>query len=180
MQEWYPKLVAMLPSEGFEAPHEFSIVFKKDMPGVADTSGTHIRVAAAWFRANLKGEAIGAVIHEMVHVVQQYDRPVQPNSIPAPGWLTEGLDDYIRFYLFEPQTHGADISKSGAAGVQYNGSYRITANFLNYVSRKYDTNLVPKLNAAIRNGNYNENLWKNITGHTVQDLGAEWKSSLSR
>ena len=182
MQQWYPKLVALLPSAGFEAPREFSIVFKQDMPGVADTSGTHIRVAAAWFRANLKGEAVGAVVHEMIHVVQQYgnQQPKPPHAIPAPGWLTEGLADYIRFYLFEPQTRGAEIPQNARASVQYHNSYRITANFLNYVTLKYDKNLVPKLNAAIRGGNYNEELWKNLTGHTLEDLGTEWKQALSR
>ena len=28
---WYPKLVAMLPSEGYEAPGKVSITFSKDM-----------------------------------------------------------------------------------------------------------------------------------------------------
>src|SRR5687768_8954348 len=32
-EEWYPKIVAMLPSEGYEAPKKFEIVFKDDMGG---------------------------------------------------------------------------------------------------------------------------------------------------
>src|SRR5205085_865849 len=38
----------------------------------------------------------------------------------------------------------------------------------------YDTNLVQKINAAARAGKYNEDLWKDYTGKTVQELGDEW------
>ena len=181
MQEWYPKLVKMLPSEGYEAPKKFSVVFKKDMAGVADTAGTRIRVAAKWFRGNLKGESIGSVVHEMVHVVQQYGgrRRDNPNATRPPGWLTEGLTDYIRFYCYEPQNHGAEISKRGLTGAKYDGSYRVTANFLNYVTEKYDKEFVPKLNAIIRSGDYGPDQWKKLTGHTVQELGTEWKQALA-
>jgi hypothetical protein len=182
VQEWYPKLVQMLPSEGFEAPKKFTIVFKKDMAGVADTAGTRIRVAAKWFRQNLKGESVGSVVHEMVHVVQQYGsrRRSNPEATPVPGWLTEGLTDYIRFYLYEPQTHGAEITKRSYARAKYYGSYRVTANFLNWVTGKYDKEFVPKLNAIIREGNYNEGAWKKLTGHTMQELGGEWKDALAK
>ena len=72
VKEWYPKIVQLLPSDGFEAPARFSIALKKDMRGVAATGGTHISCGAEWFCHNLKGEAKGAVVHELVHVVQQY------------------------------------------------------------------------------------------------------------
>ncbi|MEY2428472.1 MAG: hypothetical protein QOJ40_1357 [Verrucomicrobiota bacterium] len=179
-REWYPKIVKMLPSEGFEAPTKFSILFVKDMRGVADTSGTRIRCAADWFRRNLQGEALGAIFHEMVHVVQQYGRARRdnPDAVRTPGWLTEGIADYIRWYQFEPQSHGADITKRNLARAKYDASYRPTANFLNWVSEKYAKNLVPDLNAAIRQGKYSADLWKADTGHTVEELGAEWKKLL--
>jgi hypothetical protein len=172
-REWYPKLVAMLPSEGYEAPAKFSIIFVKGMRGVASTSGTRIRCAEEWFSRNLKGEALGAVFHEIVHVVQQYGRA--PREL---GWLTEGIPDYIRWYKFEPQAHGADITKRNISRARYDGSYRPTANFLNWVTEKYAKNLVPDLSAAIRQGKYTEDLWKQQTGHTVQELGEEWHKAL--
>jgi len=178
IQEWYPKLVAMLPSEGYEAPRKFSIAFKKDMAGVADTAGTRIRVAAKWYRGNLKGESVGSVLHEMVHVVQQYGGGRRKGG-HVPGWLTEGLTDYVRFYKFEPQNHGAEISKRGFASAKYDGSYRVTANFLNYLSEKYDKDLVPELNAIIRSGDYNDDTWTKLAGHRLPDLGREWKQALA-
>lgn len=183
IKEWYPKLVDMLQSKDYQAPTEFSIVFVDGMRGVAATGGTRIRCSGSWFRSNLKGEALGAVFHEVVHVVQQYGaarraNPDAPRRARPPGWLTEGIPDYIRWYLFEPQLHGADITKRNFARAKYDGSYRITANFLNWSSQKYDKDLAVQLNAAIREGRYSEDLWKEFTGHTVEELDAEWRKDL--
>jgi len=180
VREWYPKIADLLPSEGYAAPRKVSIVFKKDMAGVADTAGTRIRCAAKWFRQNLKGEAIGSVVHELVHAVQQYGqaRRTNPNATRSPGWLVEGMADYVRWCLYEPQSHGAEVTRRGLARAKYDASYRVSANFLDWVTKKYDKSIVEKLNAALRTGNYNEELWRKQTGHTVQELGDEWKKAL--
>jgi hypothetical protein len=118
----------------------------------------------------------------MVHVVQNYGRArrTNPNATRAPGWLTEGIPDYIRFYNYEPQTRGAEISRRRLETAKYDGSYRVTGNFLNWVTQTYDKDLVLKLNAAIREGNYSEDLWKEYTKHTLQELGDEWKKDLEK
>jgi hypothetical protein len=46
------------------------------------------------------------------------------------------------------------------------------------VIHKYDKDLIRKLNAAIRDGKYNDDLWKDYTGKTVQELADEWKAAL--
>ena len=66
------------------------------------------------------------------------------------------------------------------ARARYDSSYRITGNFLNWVTETYDKDIVRRLNAAARQGKYNEKLWKEATGHTVQELGDEWKRSLEK
>jgi hypothetical protein len=182
-EAWYPKIVEMLPIDGFEAPKKFSITFHKDKQGVADTGGTRINCAADWFRKNLKGEAKGAVVHEMVHVVQQYGyagggRRGGRRSAGGPVWLVEGVADYIRWYKYEPQSHGTNIRTPNR--VHYNDSYRVTANFLNWATENCDKDLVRKLNAAMRQGKYNEDLWKQYTGKTTDELDKEWKESLSK
>src|SRR5882724_8065287 len=179
-REWYPKIVKLLPSQGFEAPKSLSITFIKDMRGVANTGGTRIRCAGEWFSRNLKGEGVGAVFHEMVHVVQQYGRArrANPDAPRAPGWLVEGIPDYIRWFIYEPQSHGAEITRRNISRARYDASYRITANFLNWVIQTYAKDLVRSLNAAIRDGKYSEELWKESTGHTLQDLGDEWKKGV--
>jgi hypothetical protein len=182
VQEWYPKLVAMLPSDGWQPRTNVTIRFRDDMrDGIpASAEGGFINCNADWFRRELKREARGSVVHEMVHVVQNYGRVRRSdtNATRMPGWLIEGIPDYIRWYLYEPQTRGAEISRRGLAGAKYDGSYRVTGNFLNWVTTKYDTNIVMKLNAAGRQGKYSEELWKTATGKTVQQLGDEWKKAL--
>jgi hypothetical protein len=180
VQEWYPKLVAMLPSDGFTAATNLSLRFRSDMRGTpASAGGRRINLNSEWFRGELNREARGAVVHEMVHVVQSYGRGRgrrnDANLTRTPGWLVEGIADYIRWFLYEPETRGAEITARNLDRAKYDASYRITGNFLNWVTLKYDPEIVRKLNAAAREGSYREELWKDYTGKTVQELGDEWR-----
>lgn len=176
-EAWYPKIVEMLPSEGYDAPQRFTIKFVKDMKGVAYTSGTQVVCAAPWFSQNLDGEAVGAVVHELVHVVQQYGGRRREGGVRNPGWLVEGLADYIRWFLYEPESERPHPNPEKA---KYTDSYRTTGHFLNYVVHKYDKDLIRKLNAAMREGKYSLDLWKEATGKTLEELGDEWKQSLKK
>ena len=173
--EWYPRSCQMLASDGFTAPAHFTVEFRGDLPkGVpAWTSGHRISCNIVWFRRNLRGEAAGAVVHEMVHIVQQYGS--RRNN---PGWLVEGIADYIRWFKYEPQTHGADIHDASKA--KYDASYRITANFLNYVTERHDPKIIVKLNAAMRQGTYTDAIWKDATGQSAAELAEEWKKSIGK
>ena len=185
-QEWYPKIAQLLPSKGFQPPDRVAIDFGNDNAGfVAITHGNHITCTTPWFRENLRGEARGCVVHELVHVVQQYnygDDPAGPTASPPPGWLAEGIPDYIRWFLYEPQAHGADVSwmrQQHILDPHYDGSYRISANFLNWATQKYNTNLVPELNVVLREGHYREDIWRRLAGHRVDELGTEWQKWLT-
>ncbi|HNY27560.1 MAG TPA: DUF1080 domain-containing protein [Candidatus Sumerlaeota bacterium] len=182
VRTWYPKLVELLPSEGYEAPAQASIVFSANMRGVAATGGTRVRCAADWFRHELQGEAKGAVVHELVHVVQSYGaaRRTNPNPSRTPGWVVEGITDYVRWFLYEPETHGAEIDSRSLSQARYDANYRVSANFLNWVTTTYDKELVRKLNAAAREGRYSDELWKTATGHSVEELGDQWKADLKK
>jgi hypothetical protein len=75
LREWYPRIVQLLPSRHFEAPQQVRLRYLRDaeMRGVpAYASGNTISLNAEWMRGQLKREARGAVVHELVHVVQQY------------------------------------------------------------------------------------------------------------
>lgn len=170
--QWYPRIVEMLPSDGYRAPRRLSITFHADMDGVAHASGAGIHCAAKWFNANLEGETLGAVVHELVHVVQQYRHD---RSAPNPGWLVEGVADYIRWFLYEPESQRPRPNPQRA---NHDDSYRTTAHFLDYVLRNHDGQIVVKLNAAMRKGEYSDNLWRQATDKTLEELGREWKASL--
>ena len=180
VKEWYPKIVKLLPSDGFEANTNVTIRFRDNMRGTpASAGGGRVNCNAEWFRKNLKGEAKGAVVHELVHIVQEYGRArrANPDAARTPGWIVEGIPDYIRWFLYEPQAKGAEITQRNLSRAKYDGNYRITANFLNWVVEKYDKQVIQKLNVAAREGKYAEELWKEYTGKTVQDLGDEWRKA---
>jgi hypothetical protein len=177
LEEWYPKIVAELPSDGYTAPVKFSVTFLKDGKGVAYTAGTRVVCAADWFEKNLEGEAVGAVVHELVHVVQQYRGRANPAAARNPGWLVEGVADYVRWYQYEPESKRPHPNPARA---KYTDSYRTTASFLNFVTDQYDDEIVPKLNAVMREGKYAEGLWKEYTGKTADELAQEWKETLGK
>jgi hypothetical protein len=179
VQEWYPKLVTLLPSDGFVARTNVTIRFREDMGRTpASAGGGNINCNAGWFRKELKREAVGSVVHEMVHVVQSYGRGRRddPNYVRMPGWLVEGIPDYIRWFLYEPQTKGAEITARNLERAKFDSSYRISGNFLDWVVRTHDTNIIQKLNAAGRAGKYRPELWKEATGRSVEELGEAWKA----
>jgi hypothetical protein len=167
--EWYPKLEKMLPSEGYTAPQRVVIAFKKGIGPPAMAAGNRVTCKVEWFTQH--PEDVGAVIHELAHVVQGYKRGKRP------GWLVEGIADYIRWYKYEP---GKDRSRKDPAKVKYSDSYRVTANFLNWAVETYDKDLVVKLNTACREAKYTDDLWKQYTGKTADELGEEWKATLGK
>ncbi len=186
LAEWYPKLVTMLPSEGFTPLTNFSVVIAPGR-GVAATGRGRVTANSAWLKGQLKGEAIGALVHEEVHVVQQYGsgRRNNPDFKPTPGWVTEGIPDYIRWFLYEPQSHGADaifFRSRPRTVLNYDGLYRITANFLNYVVEHYakDKDLIKKLNAVSRQGKYTDEFWTEMTGKPLAELNDEWKAAIKK
>ena len=48
------------------------------------------------------------------------------------------------------------------------------------MTETYCKDIVQRLNAAAREGKYNEELWKTATGYTLQELGDEWKANLEK
>ncbi len=178
VRQWYPKIVEMLPSEGFVAPRRFTLQFRNDMGGTpASAGGGRVNMNSAWFRRERDREARGCVVHELVHLVQAYGRTPRttPGATRTPSWLVEGIADYIRWFLYEPEAKGAEITQRNLARARYDASYRISANFLNWVVNHHDQDIIRKLNAAARQGRYSEEIWKESTGKTLQELGDQWK-----
>jgi len=176
-EQWYPRIAKMLPSDGFAPPAHVVVRFRDDLPkGVpAWTQGDVISCNTRWFRGELDREAVGAVVHEMTHVVQHYGH-ARHGHAQNPGWLVEGVADYVRWFQYEPQTHGADVRN--AADAKYDASYRVTAAFLDWVTRTREPKIVPELNAVMRQGTYDEGVWKKLTGKSAAELGEEWKRSI--
>ncbi len=179
IQTWYPKIVDMLPSEGFQAPQQvhFQYLPSDQMRGIpAWAQNGTISMNAGWFRNELNREARGAVVHEMVHVVQDYQRARGRRG--APGWIVEGIPDYIRWFLYEPESKGALLSNEALSRAKHDASYRTTANFIDWVIRHHDQggDLLRRLNAAAREGKYSSQTWQELTGKSEQELADAWKN----
>ena len=101
-------------------------------------------------------------------------------AAPTPGWVVEGIADYIRWFLYEPETRGAEITRRALPRARYDGNYRVSANFIDWVTRNGDAELVRHLNAAARQGTYRDTLWHDRTGKSLQQLGEEWLAELQQ
>ena len=168
VRKWYPKLVEMFPSEGWEATKTITFNFNagEDSPP-AYTVGNVVTFGRKWIKGN-PGD-VGCGIHELFHVVQD-DYPDEKTF-----WLQEGIADYVRWYLYEPESHGCDMDLT-SDDVHYDGAYRESANFLDFVERRYP-GTVRELNALCRQGKYDEETyWKKRTGKGVKELETEWKN----
>lgn len=142
---------------------------RTDMGGTpASAGGGNININAQWAGKN-RQEAVGAVIHELAHIVQSY-------TGGAPGWLVEGIADYVRWFLYEPQTQGARLTRHNIGHARYDSSYRISANFIDWVIQTYDKDgtFLIKLNTALRERNYTDDFWQKMTGKNLTELNDAW------
>ena len=165
--DWYPKIAALLPSDGFTPPTQVTVTFDPAYKGVAACSGTKIVCNPAFYRDH--PDDVGSIVHELVHVVQGYgygDRPT---------WLVEGIADQIRWFVYEPAEKRSKLDPDKA---RYDASYQTSGAFLDWAQRTYDPRLVADLNAACRAGEYDRAIWKTLTGKSLEELGTEWKASL--
>lgn len=186
MDEWYPRIIEMLPVKGVTPSTDITFTLKPagDLPanlrGVpAYASGTSVVFNADFMRRELKGEAIGAGIHEIVHVVQFGGRDADGRITRGkrlPTWVTEGAADYIRWFLFEPEKRGARINHRNFEKARHDSSYRISAHFFNWVIENYDKDLMRHINESIHQG-YREELWVQWTGKPLPELAKEWREA---
>jgi hypothetical protein len=165
----YPMICDLLASDGFAPPTQIRMTLRNDYKGVAAAGGGRITGSVTYFKANPND--VGAMVHETVHCVQNY------RARGNPGWLVEGVADYVRFFRYEPGRLGVKLTPERA---RYDASYRVTAAFLAFVSDRYDPQLVTKLNAVMRQGKYDPGVWKALTGKSVEELGQEWRQSLAK
>jgi len=136
--------------------------------GVAETGNGVARYNPLWLKSH--PEDIDVVTHEVMHIVQDYHHH-------NPGWLTEGIADYVRY------VYGVNNLKSHwtlpdyKSTQSYTNAYRITARFLLWVEKNNDKDLVTQLDNALRAGTYSSGLWVKLTGKTVDELWSDYSKN---
>jgi hypothetical protein len=157
-EEWFSVLCSHLATDEWKPPQKIRLVMK--VPGYS--TGHSITVSAKWI--NEHPDDFGLMIHELTHIIQNY-----PGG--QPGWLVEGVADYVRYWKYEPEMPRRRIDTRTA---KYTDAYYTSAAFLAWTAHQYDRRLLRRLDAALRKGEYKDELFETITGKPLDTLWDEF------
>lgn len=161
----YPK---MLKQYNPKASKKVTIVFSnEDTDHPAHAGNNEITVFTKFFTKPGRDKDLDVIVHEGFHLVQSY-----PDSKDTPGWLVEGIADYVR------EIYGQSNAECGwklpatldDRGNKYRASYRTTARFLLWLELKVKKGIVKTLDDKCRTATYTDAVWKRETNKTVDEL----------
>lgn len=198
IQEWYPKINAILFGEG--APLRFTqikVLFEPkiemgsdltEVPAYASGNAIHVNFQ---YLGQMPDDYRAMLIHELTHVNQQY------KEVPeGAGWLMEGIADYIRHKYFEkdieaklrldsgghlkgyspdaPFLFSLEMGKARLDDKGYLLSYTVASAFLFWLEERKDKSIVPVLNVDLSKGRYSEKLFQERCGRPLDALWQEF------
>ena len=166
---WWPVLTTALSSPDYTPTDHVTLAFYRiDIAGApAATTGTTVDVDPWKLIVRLHNpDAFGMVAHELVHVVQAY----RPSA--TPGWLTEGIADYMRYYVLLPNDPGRYFDPQG---LTEKTGYQPTAGMLDWVEKSHP-GAVQKINQTMRQGGDGAATLATITG---ADPDALWRAYMA-
>ncbi len=161
--KWYPKIEDLLGVPENPHPAPVYLVIDTHGSGIAGTANRRIEVNGDYVRKFPKD--IGLVVHELTHVVQAYRGS-------GPGWLTEGIADWVRWFHYEPLSKRPHPNPSK---VDYHHGYQDAASFLYWAAHRYNLNLVKILNESMTLDTYTPEVWVYGTGHRLSTV---WQAYL--
>jgi hypothetical protein len=192
-REWYPRIHAAIFGAEYPLPfREIKVVFESSIaegiwpfraviPAYTESGVIHVNSAyVSELHKTDPKDYSGMLIHELTHVDQHY------GDGAGPGWLVEGIADYVRHKYFErdiePRVHldakgnlegfELDRNKGDFATQGYEAGYTVTGAFLFWLETREDKDIVPTLNRALRDGRYSAVLFEQRCG---APLGALWR-----
>ena len=155
---WSPRIARILDIEDY--PHNIDLTIQKSDEGIAFADSNAITVSSHWIEKY--PEDVGLIVHEAVHVVQLYPKF-------EPGWVTEGIADYIRWHLYEKKP--LDWFPVGEDERGYEAAYRITGGFFLWITLHKNADFMKILNTYMKNSAYKDSMFFQYTG---KDLDALW------
>lgn len=164
----YPKEVKLYNKN---AVNKVIFIIDPEYTGVAAAGGGIVRFNPEWFKKH-PGD-IDVVTHEVMHLVQNY-----PGGA-GPGWITEGIADYVRFSLGVDNEGGDWRLPEFDANHSYTNAYRITARFFHWIEKNVKKGTVKKLDDAMRTKTYSDDFWVKQTGKTVDELWTDYTQNPS-
>jgi hypothetical protein len=186
---FYPQIDAVLGDGRERQP--FDIVFRKDLArhyklSVKRTTQNMPKMmnyypsgVAAGGKVYLDTETFlkepGALdcilLHEMAHLAQNYS---WYRRVTIPYYWQEGIAEAMVFKLENVHVPRDRPCKCSAVLPHYISGYSCTAAFLLYLEENYDSQLIARLNRAIRQGCYSDGFFSKITGRTLDQLWSEF------
>lgn len=151
--EWHPRIENLLSSPGHVTPKKVRLKIRKTDEGVASTSNGRITVASHWIQKH--PDDIGLIVHELTHIHQAYPDP-------NPGWITEGVADYIRWVVYQAKPLEWFPRNDKPQG--YRASYQTAAGFLLWLETDPAPGIVRKLNTAMRTKTYDAKIFADASG----------------
>ena len=159
----YPTICRILGGKDYAAPQTIKFVLIRRFPYPAACTGEGVALGIKWFKQH-PGD-LGAVIHEMTHVAQNYPQHKYT-------WLSEGLTDYVRYRI--GLDDGWKIPDGYRPGQKLENGYRDTAAFLLWVEKK-DPGIIPALHHAFLDGSITLDIFWHRTGYPLDELWETYK-----
>ncbi|KAF8921791.1 hypothetical protein CPB85DRAFT_1464205 [Mucidula mucida] len=173
------------PSNPATPQHVGSIMLVlRSMPGVAYTTGgeggnafKEIHVSLEYIQDKAKNgvealrhEINGVLTHEVVHCYQYNAKGT------CPGGLIEGIADFVRLHasLAPPHWKRDNIPDKWDAG------YQSTAYFLDWLEERYGAGTIRELNATMRDQEWTDRIFKELTGRKLEKLWRIYHGELER
>ena len=166
--EWFPHLCQLLSTQDYVPPKEITFSFRKGQDAPAWASRDEISFSVDWLKR--RPDDLGMVIHELTHIVQAY-----PANKVDTGWLVEGIADYTRWWRYEPEAGRPRINFVTA---KHTDAYQTTAYWLAWVSKKYDSRLIPALDLNLRKAEDPNPTFEKFTGKKPEALWEEFKTAV--
>lgn len=162
----YPKMV-----KEFNPASAKTIYFVVDTAynGVAATSGARVVYNPVWFKKNPND--IDVVTHEVMHIVQNY------GYTNGPWWITEGIADYVRYKYGIANIAGGWSLTPFNNQQRYDNGYRISARFLLWLEENVKKGIVKNLDDIMRKNTYTPQIWKKLTGKTLDELWQQYSNN---
>ncbi|MET3978774.1 hypothetical protein ABIB62_001343 [Mucilaginibacter sp. UYP25] len=137
--------------------------------GVAATDNGRVVFSPAYMTKHPND--IDVVTHEVMHIAQNY------GSFDGPGWLTEGIADYVRNEQGVANAAANWKLPDFKPTQNYDNAYRVTARFLVWVETKVKKGTVKKLDSQMRDHTYTAASWNKLTGKSVDDLWKDYSTN---
>ena len=145
-----------------------TIYFKidPDYTGVAFADAAHGMVHYGGDYINKNTEDIDVVTHEVMHIIQNYPS--------GPGWVTEGMADYVRHLYGKNNEAVGWALHAPLPGESYKNGYGVMARFYLWLEYNVKKGIVKKVNSVMHAGTYTDQFWANETGKNIDQLWADY------